>query len=402
MTQEETFNVDAIDTDPNNLNVKGPEPPVEGGTRNAILVLVLIFILALGALGGGYYFFISQVSDNEKTIRISGSELASRTISYLDKSFSGDISFTNATYECNAAGCTFEDAGNPFGGSQDAPLYGYVIQAYDDYANATGDDVYQQRADSIMAIALAACQETASVCVSHFTPLASYYERTKNPIYLTAMERAGGVLLDETKTYRDLFNVEAGRKLEVLYDVTGESAYRELLVDLAQQSLGGANEQEHDIIYTTEEGFAVRQGDVQIVWTFYLPAYRVTGDDVYLEAAESFFDQGEVREHVSSESPLFPLSTSVKAIAALFDLSEVVERSKQAGYYRFAVAVLEDLVDSRMDNPENPKFNSDGGTLERFNAPVNTKDSLFNGLLASQFLRVSRDQISIEIVVEEE
>ncbi len=351
---------------PENLSTASPQAPAPK-RKKSFLWILLILLLALLAAG---YFLTKTKSPSE----ISGLEVALKIATFLDKTFQSDGRMLGG-YTCSvsaAGGCV------PFELTPEQPHVGQAIYSFFILAEATGDQSYRVKADRAINWVLDHCDADANVCEWNYFPLVKYYEETGEEKYLTR-----GMLPPSEKfltmSTEDLVIGNVGHKLASLYKFTGDVRFKNRLVAVADAELIKPIENPNRTF--------------QVIWSIYLPAYKITNDARYLQASETFFDHYDMAERTKLEK--FEDSASiiylVKAADGLLGLANVVE-DKQT-YRDKAHLVLQAVMNKLWDTPEHSIFNSDYGFVEDTVADdKNAKRTLFNGWLMKVFVLLANDK----------
>lgn len=323
-------------------------------------VLMGISILATVVAILGYVFF--------RESKITGLEVAFKTSSFLDKTFRSDGSWVSG-YSCDKSlldQCILSTA--------EQTHTGQGILAYYFLAQAASNQAFKEKADSAINYVIERCNLDGRVCEWNYFPLAQYYQDTKDQKYLTR-----GLLIPAeaflTRTDEGTVLGNLGMKLATLYGVTGDIRFRDRLLEVADLELKRRlGDQPHY--------------DTQVVWSVYLPAYRITGDRKYLVAAEEFFDGLDLPNNLIL---LKNDATSViKAIEVLLDLDGL---SLKKGIYKSqAKTVLQELLLQLWDTPKNTKFNGDYGFINNMTGNEKSdKPMLFNGWIMQLYLKLGNE-----------
>ncbi len=341
-----------------------------------IWVLIILVIIAVA----GYLFFLST-----RIPTISGLEVAVKTASFLDKTIQPDGSFI-AGYSCDSS--KPQKCSEPIPLSLTQPHVGQAIFAYFLLGEETKDKSYREKADRAMEYVLNACATNAKVCEWNFFPLAHYYKTTQDEKYLKGMLRPAEGLVTMNQDYIVFSN--AGHKLLSLYEATGDTRYRERLLEVADAEL----EKEKNV---PVEKRAHRV--IQDAWSVYLPAYRLTKDTRYLRAAELLFDKFDIASNLEQFSTPTNLLFAVKGADALLSLAEI--SPNQELYKRQAHSLLQALLHKLWDTPRNLKFDGDYGFTDVISdgqVAKAHKSALTNGWLIKSYLRMGKELFEEPVV----
>ncbi|HEV8601133.1 MAG TPA: hypothetical protein VGQ87_00860 [Patescibacteria group bacterium] len=326
---------------------------------NFIVVILAVIIAVLG------YFFLKS---GPKTVppppQISGLEIASKTIGFLNKTLQPDGSFLYG-YSCDksiAAKCVLSP--------NKPPHSGQGILAYYFLAKATGDQSLRNKADLSINYMLNQCAIDVQFCEWNYFPIYEYYKDTGEQKYLEGMKKpAEGFLIMADK---DVIANNVGLKLGWLFDATKDVRYKNRLLAIADAELKKFPGDSKQFLYP-----------IQVAWSIFLPSYNITKDQKYLSAMEKFFDDLNVPDNLQK----FKDATSVaKAADVLFSLSAISDRGKI--YKAQAHKVLQELLFQLWDTPQNLKFDGDYGFIDNLaDADKADKSMLFNGGLLQAYLR---------------
>ena len=388
--------------DPSGTTASGPGVKLPGGNPIGISAIVLIVVIIVGG------YFLLQSSDVDLTPQqdvetesttLTGLHVAARIIGFLDQeAYLGGGKLLRG-FNCSISirdGC--EEAHN-----EESILYGNVSLGFLRYAEATGEQTYRDRSQAVVDDLLNRCEEDLDSCLANFTAFYEYYTDTGEDKYLDAMERAAPLLLrDETYTLQDRLIGDFGTKLWMMYDVTDDEVYRDKLVGYANTGLLGIINNNTPVLYTTAAGYDVNRPGPAVARTLYIPAYRATGNESYLRAAQDFFSQAELHRHISDEEPYLNSSNALSAAEGLFELAELVPTASVAATYRqHARSIVEDLLQDRGDFEENIKYNGDGGFLsDHTNVDPNEKRTVTNGWLLEMVLKLPDANFTLTKVVQ--
>lgn len=341
-----------------------PPPKPTSFWKRTILIWSIFILLAIAALGA--YFWASA-----KPASISGLEIAVKTASFLGKTFRPDGSVLGG-FSCSQG--SQNKCGTPITLSAAAPHYGQAIFSYVLLAEATGDQSHKAKADRAINYVLDRCDTDIHMCEWNFFPLAQYYEKTKEEKYLTrGMLRPAEQFL--TRPDSAVINGNVGHKLASLYRATQDERYKNRLLEIADAEL---------LKQTVSPDLTF-----QIIWSIYLPSYKITNDPKYLLASESFFNSYDMAERVMSEEFKNPgsIANLIKAADALLSLAELSENRE--AYRMQAKSVLQAVLNKLWDTPQSLKFNGDYGFLDVDMSTTEEeihKSTLFNGWLIKLFV----------------
>lgn len=332
-------------------------------------------------------------------IFLSGLEIAQRTAKFLDSTIKPDDTF-HLLYNCHV-----ESKDCALATNAEQVRNGQVILAYKDLFQETQDQSYKQKADKAMDSILKACQENDDYCIWNFFALYEYYKETNDQRYKSAMLKVADKGLEPGKPLISYLNLNAGNKIAILYDITGDKKYKEQLEKMAQDTLSGAldNATDNPVILkmSTDSGeFPIRKKSLHIMWDFYLPAYKVSGNSVYLQPIKEFFDNVHTPTQVSI---LFQAVTNSDldeiaelALALSEDFTDGSIPTDDIEKYRLrARTILESLL-VFWDTPEHTLYTGDYGFLSSVLARnVTIKETLINGWQMRLFLKMKTQQFTV-------
>lgn len=359
-----------------NLNNQDLGPQISEPRRMNKPLLFILPILIAVAVGFGYFIFRDKPRP-----QITGLEVASKTASFLDKTLQPDGSMLGG-YSCDSSTA---DKCLPMALSADQPHYGQAIFSYFLLAEATGDQSHRAKADKAINYVLDRCDTNVLMCEWNFFPLAQYYEKTGEDKYLTrGMLRPAEKFL--TMPSYDAIIANVGHKLASLYIATQDERYKNRLVEIADAEL--------------EKPIENNNLAFQVIWSIYLPAYKISRDAKYLKASEAFFNNYNMAERIRLEEFKNPASIAylIKAADGLLGLAELSESRKT--YRAQAQAVLQAVLNKLWDAPQNPKFTGDYGFLD-VDISVDEKihkSTLFNGWLIKLFVLMSDEKFEEPII----
>ncbi len=338
-------------------NLESPKTKKSFSPFSSAIILVLVVVVAVS----GYVFFRSD--------RITGLEVALRTATFLDKAFQPDGKLFGG-FECEKSASGSECPPIPV--LAEHPHTGQAIFGYFLLAEASGDPSYREKADKAINYVLDACETNLTMCEWNFFPLTQYYQVTKEEKYLTR-----GMLPPAEKFLAmsdyDTIITNTGHKLAALYTATKDERFLKRIVGIADAELQKPIES-NNLMF-------------QIIWSVYLPVYKITGDPKYLLASREFFDNNDVAKRIKREEfkDVASIAYLVKAADALLSLAELGE--KRDIYRAQAQSILQVVLNKLWDTPENPKFTGDYGFIEdTLNENKSTKETLFNGWLIKVFV----------------
>lgn len=332
------------------------------------LLIVLTLVIIVAVLG---YIFRTPT-----TPTITGLEVALKTALFLDKTLQPDGSMLGG-YECEQSA---PNKCSPIPLSADMPHTGQAIFGYFLLAEASGDPSYRAKADKSINFVLDRCETDVLMCEWNFFPLAKYYEITKEDKYLTRGMLPPAEKLLAIPDY-DAIIGNVGHKLASLYTATKDERYKKRLVEIADAELPKPIENPNLAF--------------QVIWSIYLPAYKITGDSKYFLASKEFFDNYNIERRTSSEE-FKDVASIVYLIKAADGLLSLAELSENKETYRVkAHAILQTVLNKLWDTPESLKFNGDYGFIEDTITPDKApKSTLFNGWLIKLFVLMKDDKFN--------
>jgi hypothetical protein len=323
---------------------------------------------------------------------VTGTEVARESANFLDMSLKEDGSW-RLLFSCEQF---LEEKCRE--GFVDGPVHtGQSILAYYYLAEEEGDQSYRQKADRAMDYVLAQCELNNDHCQWNFFPLFVYFMETGDEQYLEGMLNVSETFLEEDSG-NAFMNGNMGVKLMMLFEATGESVYSDRLEEMARKileedRLGFDSE---DFVVYMEGDFEVKSRDVSRIWSAYLPAYKVIGDDVYLIEAEDFFNNADVAKNMSIYRGNYGDLTILKGLESLLDIIDIGESdSEYLDKYRTQAQVIGENLLTRWDTPEHQIFNGDYGFLVEEDFESANKSALRNGWLAQLYLRMGDEMFDI-------
>ena len=321
---------------------------------------------------------------------ISGIDVAKHLVSFLDSTYSAEEGLTNVRYMCNSAfpeGCVVKphEPG-------EIPHFGRIIEAYRAYGLATDNEEYLQRGKDLIDSVVVGSKKDTELSKWNFFPLYVYFKETKDEKYKEAMMHVADDVYNPEMLYSRVLFQNVGMKLWMLFDITGEQRFKNRLDDLARIAM--SHDQQDAVEYYKENDFVVHRGDIRATWLL-LSAYRATNNEEYLRKAADFYRGAHVENHVCSANPKIRSDLLVIAAEIIFDISEMDEKLLEE-FSSMGIALLQEIVLSRIDLPDRPVFNGDGALLALHGERVNEKDSLHSAWIAQQFIRAKDYMFSVE------
>lgn len=343
------------------------------------LVIGTLFVLILLLI----IFSLFQSKNSKQTVKpkttgqtkqittLSGLEVAEKIAIFLKKAKRGDGSFY-LRYRCSP---TIQDI--CVVQMEEGPS-GQITIAFLELFKKTQTLEYKLIADGAIAYQLAACQKDTKECERAMKAFGQYHTDTNDKRYKDAVLKAAQNVLKEKPLGGHLANNDGG-KLEYLHKVTGEETYRNTLIGLADRFLSGE--------------FQGQASDVDFFISdyVYLPAYRVTNDTRYLEAAKAVFTKANLSSTVSQFSQTENSYALVVALDALVTLAQ-----SDVAFADDAKAVGEFLLRTLWDNPQNKKFVADFGFVHYFEKrDPNFKSTVNNAWLALSFAKMEKESFTL-------
>lgn len=361
--------------------------------KNIFLLVTAILLIGL------FYFFnhqqqktFSVVKTPSSPIKLTGLEIAKRLILYVDTTIKPEGGFI-PSLECHkdiSSNCIpSESFALGHASSATAPHYGNIIVAYNDYAKKTNDEHYKQIADSQMEWIMKSCDNDANFCLWNFSPLTFYWNINHEEKYKNAMLKAADSLTMD-QPLGNYLALNPGSKLKALYMATNDSRYLNLLKNNTDKLISGELDSlvTNPVLYT-EDGFALHVLTFKIASSEALSAYAVTKDKKYLDYAINAAKNSKIGEYIGKIPSDKEFGTLTGALDLMLSL-ESLDPSSKDYYHKNSLSIAQYLVKKYEDTKENPKFNGD-------NAFINDskKDTLTNGSMIRQFLKLSDAQFSV-------
>lgn len=327
----------------------------------AIIALVLILIIAQLFLPKFSLFGIGGE-------RITGLEIAEKAITFIDKTYQEDGSFISG-FACDDS---FEEKCKMV---VDLPEHtGQGIGAYYGLAKATGNPVYKEKADKAINTVMEKCKTNLQFCELNYFPFYQYYKDTNDQKYLDAgmLPVAQGILL---KSDQDTIVTQAGIKLEWLYEITGEDKYKNKLLEVADNNIKSLTESPNATDY-----------NMQLVWSVFIPAYKATRDQKYLDFINDFVAKLDIEKNPDFFIQPYSMTKASNVLLDLYDATGDVQ------YKNRAHAIMQKVLTDLWDSPEHTLFTGDYGFI---NTSESSKFMIFNGGIINQFMRLKDEKFEI-------
>ncbi|OGF51600.1 hypothetical protein A3I27_04675 [Candidatus Giovannonibacteria bacterium RIFCSPLOWO2_02_FULL_43_11b] len=375
--------------------------------KNIILAASAVFAIALMYYAAVYLPEFIGVKAGK---RLTGLEIAKKTALFLDKTLKPDGSF-ELLYECtkNDSACKAIESSGP-------PHTGQILRAYYHLWKTTSDPKYKEKADRAMGFVLDACEKNSDYCEWNYFALHDFYMDFKDDRFKKAMLKSADKFLNES--LENTVNNNNGIKLAALYHVTGEKKYLDKLDKTAKDILDGKFSRGLEF-FVTSDYYVVRNNDIHIIWSVYLPAYAETQNVIYLNAVKDFFEKSHITEHLGKfdSGAGLGIGNLAKAWEVLLDLTEIAQgRNPHYGdlqgsmrtvpealashdepdddpevFYAQAKAIGQHILNERWDSQYNRQFNADYGFLHAANKSKNNKSPFYSGWLIQLYLRMLDD-----------
>ncbi|HEV8601507.1 MAG TPA: hypothetical protein VGQ87_02820 [Patescibacteria group bacterium] len=348
--------------------------------------LASICIAVLVLLGGIALFRPKPVNST-----LTGKQIAEQAFTFLNKTLDPAGGFYYK-FECATPkkDCTVGAPYDPVGHSfhQMPPHFGHLLLAFRDMGKKTGDTTYTKKADTAMDFILMQCEKDIDYCLWNFSPLIVYWNETKAASYKNAMLKASEELLKD-RSLADHLALNSGLKLKALYDVTADKSYLALLVKNADKITAGELDKEsYNPVLYTQDSLEVRGETIKAIWADILPAYNASKDEKYLSFARDYLNKAKLSEHLSQMPTTSELQLLVYALDSLWQLSTLDTAAKDT-YLAEAHKIAQYVYQTYADTPKHLKFNGDYGFVDK-----GVKDSLMNGWIVREFIRLSEDTFS--------
>lgn len=340
---------------PQDLNQQNPNSSSPNFLKWTLLVLLAVAIIAFGL------FFLGNIKVKKQ---LTGFEVASKTSLFLDKTLQSDGSFLSGFIcddslpdKCARVADVAEHSGQ-------------AILAYYFLGKTTGNLAFKEKADRAMSFALEKCKSDPRFCELNYFALMQYYRDTREDRYLSeGMLPVAPRFL--TLSDEEVVLEQVGTKFAGLFDVTGETRYKDRLLQVADSEL-----------LRGEENAGRADYNMQLIWSVYLPAYRLTNDSKYLDAIEIFFNNLDATQFAQ------PYSMS-KAASVWLDLWEATGNKI---YKAKAHDIMQKMLTELWDSPYHPMFTADYGFIDTSEF---SKYMIFNGGIIQQFLKLGNEKFDI-------
>lgn len=356
--------------------------------KKLILLIIVVVFLAIVIAPHISTPSKKKAENPEQKKTLTGLAIAKQTFTFLDKTIKPEGGFYYS-YECDSA---FEQLCRPKGIYETGhayykppPHFGHLTLAFYDYGKKAKDQLMVDKSDKAMEFILASCENDSDWCLWNFSPLITYYNETKDVRYKNAMLKVAPQLQKE-KPLMDSLNLNSGLKFKALYDITGDTVYKNLLVKETDAILAGQidTDEINPVLYK-EGDFTVRAQTFKAIWSNVLPTYHVTKNEVYMKFAKDAFEKAKLTEHLGKLQNTNELQLLIFANDALLQLATVDTDGKEA-YLAKAHDIAQYIYTAYADTPDNKKFNGDFGFVYG-----GLKDSLNNGWLVRHFIKLSDD-----------
>lgn len=333
--------------------------------RSILFVLVVLVV--------GFGGFVIYTKYKNAPVKLSGLEVALKTVSFIDKTLQPDGGMS-AGFGCPPGSLTCDSLKI----DENQPHLGQAIYGYYSLAKASGDQSFRTKSDLAINFVLDKCKTNVQMCAWNYFPLSRYYFDTKEEKYLAGMLKPAQGFLD--MSHENIIAQNAGHKLASLYLATGDDKYKVRLLEIADKELSN---------WPNKSAYSI-----QVVWSVFVPAYNITKDKKYLTASEQFFDNYNLADNIDK---IEPIQTILKGADALLGLADISEKGTE--YRVQAHEVLQKVLDKFWDNPENLKVNGDYGFLEILpkDKHIRFKMTINNGWLVKLFTILAKEKFVLPI-----
>lgn len=322
------------------------------------LITIIVLTLSIAVL---LILFVYQKSDTlnddlVENVTVTGTSVASNVAKFIENAQKTDGGFVSR-YQCEGSEC-IELANNV-----DVPPTGYSITGLLMGAILSNNPEMRSNSDIAIDNVLRKCENDLRVCERNFYALQTYYEITGDNKYKEAIINTGEYIMDtmESNTTESLLYKNTYKKLEYLYKLTDDEAYKETVLSTTNEWLSEwPSNVEGQVIYENS-GYPVMYHMPITVNGLFLPAYRLSGDKKYLNAATNFFDQASIAENLNElwwEGGMIFMLNSVEGLMAL-DL--VISEDIIGTYGSEARIIIGEIIGWQYDSPDRPLYNSDHG-----------------------------------------
>lgn len=386
------------------VSVASPPPVNQSPLKNrTILIFTLVFLILVTLIAGAYFgksYFIKKQTAAQPTPKqsntLTGLEIAKKTALFLDKAVQENGSVIGIY------GCTKKEAKDAICSAPPPSFvipHGFTGSAYYNLFKATKDTLYKEKAEKILQFALHDCQTNKNIpnCLNNIIPFYNFYKETNDSRFKDVILSVKDQLVGNKtpREYAGSWQIY-GIPLAILYELTGEEKYLNKLEAATKDFLenGFADDTKNPVFYK-EGDFIVRKYDIQIIWDYYIQAYRVTKNPAYLKAVEDFFNKANITNHLE-EFKKHENGENISFVEALTDLTELLDNSEKKQIYLQSMYELANQASLDFwDNPDNPKFNGDFGFLINFDTQKNNKPTVHSAWRIRHYLMMGSKTFKI-------
>lgn len=327
-----------------------------------ILYIIAAFLILVAIPAVSYVAYLKYAPKETSTETpmeqvMSREEVINGIANFLKRSQDSDGNFV-ARYKCEFGQCT------PMTGSLDSPV-GWSILGLLAGASTSGEPELEIAADKAMDRVLRLCENDHRICAVNFQAITSYYDMTRDPLYETAIQRAGDSIRENISNEPEDLVLRSDMRvyinLEKLYEYYQDPNDRNEIIsaaDLALKQWPAAFSEEP--LYT-QDGYPVGYIMPYVAGSIFLPAYRVSGDEQYLNAAREFFSNAAIEKNLMAfrwEGGLAALFNSMEGLVALSAMEEIPQEERDQ-YADAARIIMRQFIEFQYDLPKRPVL--DGG-----------------------------------------
>lgn len=292
-------------------------------------------------------------------LKIKGQEIVDRTKKYIEKLKTGPGKYTTSL-NCFSKGRNTSGSCEPTGVESYIP--GMLVSFYEELFGKDNSKETSDTADKLMSEMMAECDKNISYCEMMFFPLFGRYQKTKDPQYLKAMEKAGEeVFLKETISEENKENINTyslrTKKLLMLYTATNETKYLDKAKERFTRLEKIASQDKTNYQIFKERDFSLRKYDCLTQWTVNYQFYQSTKEQKYLEDIVAFIEKIKLDKNYGL---IDNISTAATCGETLLSLYKEIPNPR---YLITAKFILSDAVRNFLDSDLSPKFNGDNGFL---------------------------------------
>lgn len=349
--------------------------------KTSVVIGIVVIVVAAAAL---FYFYAPQVPSIEAGKTLTGLQMAERTGELLAGMESGGrmVSFLNCERGEDGASCAPADVNFTVLTEDGFEVLDFSVADSNSYVlanlalfEATGKAEYKNRADRVFGQAFGDCSANDN-CQELLQSMVAYYKDTGDERYKQAVVELADLFLAADPEQRDLlFNFLQLDLALAAHDITGEDSYLEKAESvydrIAILIYSGQTEAAvlNEVVYAGEDG--VLQKFSCSLGSYMIEFRERTGDGVWAGGVTGLFDSTGLADNVGE-------IRDPAVLASCADFVADADAAGFSGYKQVGVALVQGAVDGYRDSG---KFDG-GGFLDTMSDSANSKSVGLN----SQFV----------------